>query len=133
MNLRDHEVTVRQSEDKARVGRTVGLADQAHAILTAMAKIKPLPSAPVFGDRDFRRSLENAAKACGLPRPTPHSLRHFRLTELGHAPTTAPAALKFFAGHRRLDTTVRYLRGRTDATKGMLAALPQSPAKKGRR
>lgn len=130
VNLERREVTVRQSEDKARAGRTIHLADEAFAVLKKLLAPDGPPTALIFGKRKFNRSLELAAEACGLPRPTPHNLRHFRLTELGHAPTTAPASLQFFAGHKHLATTDRYLRSRTKATRDMLTALSKP---KGRR
>lgn len=125
VNLKRREMTVRQSEDKARVGRVLPISDEALAVLSALHKERsPLPSSPVFGITRYDRALTVAAKACKLPRPTRHNLRHFRLTEIGHSPGTSPAALQFFAGHKHLSTTDRYVRSRTQAARAMLDALP---------
>lgn len=86
VNLKLKQMTIRQSEDKARVGRAVGLSKEAHKVLADMLKEERLPDALLFGARDYRTQLEKAAKALELPRPTRHNLRHFRLTELGHTP-----------------------------------------------
>lgn len=129
VNLAKREITVRQSSDKAREGRTIGIAPQAYKVLAAMAKEKPLPGSLVFGRHNFRASLLKAAKALGLPMLTRHNLRHFRLTELGHSPGTAVGALKYFAGHKLLSTTDRYVRSRTKATTDMLKALPRTKRK----
>jgi integrase len=127
VNLRKHEITIRQSNDKAREGRTVGVATEAHRVLSAMARgATPLPDALVFGRHNYRASLLKAAKALGLPDLTRHTLRHARLTELGHSPGTAVGSLKFFAGHKHMATTDRYVRSRTKATKDMLRALKVS-------
>jgi len=116
---------VRASQDKAKHGRVIHLAPEAHRVLSAMAKDldEVLPNALVFGNHNFRASLYKAAEDLGLPKLTRHSLRHFRLTELGHSPGTAVGALKYFAGHLNLSTTDKYMRSRTKATKDMLAAL----------
>lgn len=130
VNLKRREITIRQSNDKAREGRVVGLAPEAYRVLSEMAKAAtPIPSALVFGRHNFRASLEKAADELGLPRPTRHNLRHFRLTELGHSPGTSVGSLKFFAGHKLMATTDKYVRSRTQATKDMLRALPRARRK----
>lgn len=120
VNIRRREMTIRQSEDKARVGRTVSIEPR-HAlpILTEMLKEERLPDSLLFGAHDYRVSLEAAAERCKLPRPTRHNLRHYRLTELGHLPGTSPAALQFLAGHKHMATTDRYIRSRTKATRDL--------------
>ncbi len=130
VNLPKREITVRPTHDKARNGRTIGLAPEAYRVLSAMRK-EPglLPTSLVFGRHNFRASLMKAAKDLKLPNVTRHNLRHFRLTELGHSPGTAVGSLKYFAGHVNLATTDKYIRSRTQATKDMLGALPR-PRKK---
>lgn len=125
VNLKRREMTIRQSEDKARVGRTVAIADEAMSVLEQMIDDDSLPDALVFGAHDYRTSLEQAAAACELPPLTRHNLRHFRLTELGHMPGTAPAALQFLAGHKHMVTTDRYIRSRTKATRDLFAAAAE--------
>jgi integrase len=130
ISLSRREMTVRQSQDKAREGRTISMAPETYRILSKMAKdAQPIPTALIFGRHNFRASLEKAADSLGLPRPTRHNLRHFRLTELGHSKETAVGALKYFAGHKLLATTDRYVRSRTKATKDMLDGLRKRRAK----
>lgn len=118
-------VHIRASEDKARVGRTIGLDVDARAVLEGLrAERSPLPSALIFGDCNYRRSLEAAAESLGLPRPTRHTLRHMRLTELGHLPKAPPASLQFLAGHKHMATTDRYVKSSTRATVDLLASAP---------
>jgi len=129
VNLELREMTIRQSEDKARVGRTIGLSDEAHdALVEYIGEETWDGDALLFGDADYRTQLEHAAEATGLPVITPHHLRHFRLTELGHEPGTSVAALQFFAGHKHLSTTDKYVRSRTAATHEMLASAKASRA-----
>lgn len=141
VNIDRREMTIRQSEDKARVGRTVSLSDEALAVFDSLFAEKTYaPHALIFGAANYRASLRKAAKACGLPRPTRHNLRHFRLTELGHLPGTSPAALQFLAGHKHMSTTDKYIRSRTKATRDLFARavefrrdsgakLPSAPGK----
>lgn len=121
VNLERREMTIRQSEDKARVGRVIGIAPMAYDVLKELLAGVPVSEMMIFGPRNYRASLEQAAKACGLPRPTRHNLRHFRLTELGHTPGMAPASLQFLAGHKHMNTTDRYVRSRTQATHDLFA------------
>jgi integrase len=134
VNLKRGEMTIRQSEDKARVGRVVALAEEAHGVLADMFKVKLLPEALVFGEHDYRTQLEKAAAELKLRRPTRHNLRHFRLSELGGLPGTAPAALQFLAGHKHMATTDRYIRSRTKETAKLFEAAqgfrPGSASKK---
>ena len=122
VNLRRREMTIRQSEDKARVGRTVSLAPEAYRVLKSLLQGTHVREALIFGVCSYRAALKKAADDCKLPRPTRHNLRHFRLTELGHLPGTSPAALQFLAGHKHMATTDRYIRSRTKATKELFAS-----------
>lgn len=123
VNLKRQEMTIRQSEDKGRVGTTMHLVPAAVAILEALT---PGPGL-IFGRCRFQRSLELAAESLGLARPTPHHFRHFRLTELGHHPGATPGALRAFARHKHLSTTDRYLRTQAKAVKAMLEAAETAP------
>jgi integrase len=123
VNLNQREMTIRQSVDKARIGRTIALSDEAFSVLKSMLHEREwVRDALIFGAHDYRVSVKKAAEACGLPRPTRHNLRHFRLTELGHLPGIEPAALQFLAGHKRMATTDLYVRSRTKATEKLFAA-----------
>jgi integrase len=124
VDLARMRLTVRAARDKARVGRTIALAPEAAGVLQAMPEPR-LPTARVFGDRDFRESLYIASKACGLPRLTPHHLRHARLSELASVSRDV-AAVQFFAGHQSLTTTDRYVRSRTERTEELLRAVVDS-------
>jgi integrase len=123
VNLKRQEMTVRQSEDKARIGRVLQLVPDAIAVLEKME----VGAGLIFGRVSFQRSLDIATKEVGLPRVTPHHFRHFRLTELGHLPTATPGALRSFAGHKHLATTDRYIRSQARAMRAMLAGLNTDP------
>lgn len=122
VNLSRREMTVRQSEDKARVGRTMHLVPEAVAVLEQLTG-DALPSALIFGAVRFQRSLDLATAQLGMPHVTPHHFRHARLTELGHSPRATPGALRSFAGHKHLSTTDRYLRTQAKAVRVMLEGL----------
>jgi len=112
-------LTVRAEIDKA--GRTwrLPLADEAKKVLAGLDE-------GGLGDRlfrltrDQRNSIGVVAARLGLPHVTPHHLRHFRLTELGHT-TRDVGSLQYFARHTSLQTTSRYVHGRTEAAATMLS------------
>lgn len=122
VDLDKRRITVRQSLDKARTGRTIGMAKEAHEVLSRMAKLPHLQAARIFDRRDYRVSLELAAERAKLPRLTPHHLRHARLSELAST-TRDVGAVQFMAGHKNLSTTDRYVRSRTERTEEMLKLL----------
>jgi integrase/recombinase XerC len=140
VDLKSNRITIRAARDKARVGRTIALAPEAAAVLAKLRPEHPLPTAPVFGDRDFRESIRKAAKAAKLPNVTPHHLRHARLSELASVSRDV-AAVQFFAGHQSLTTTDRYVRSRTERTEELLRAvnsgrnpgIPDTRPKRGKR
>jgi integrase len=119
------EMTIRQSEDKARIGRKLHLAGNALAVLTEL-NVDALPSALIFGAHSFQTSLDKATEQLELDRVTPHHWRHFRLTQLGHTPGATPGALKAFAGHKHLSTTDRYMRSQARAVKALVLAADSS-------
>lgn len=132
VNLQQGVMTVRPSRDKARKGILLPLAPEAHQVLAELRKERsPLPSSLVFGRGNYRRTLAVVAERLGLPVPTRHNLRHFRLSELGDSPGTAVGALQFFAGHLHLSTTDKYVRSRTEAARAMLEALPAISTRSG--
>ncbi len=106
-------------------------------MLAELAKVRPLPGALVFGHADLRNTLTAACKAAGVDRFTTHGFRHARLTELASA-THDTAAIQYAAGHKRLSTTDRYVRSRTERTVAMFEAVDSGvrsgvPRKKQRR
>jgi integrase len=123
VNLKRREMTIRQSEDKARVGRTVALSDEAAEVIEDMLAEKRPADSFLFGVHNYRAQLAKAAAALELPRPTRHHLRHFRLTELGHTPGVSPAALQFLAGHKHMSTTDKYIHSKTKATRDLFDAV----------
>lgn len=128
VDLRKGRLTVPPTNDKARVGRTVGLAPEALAVLLELAKAPHLQTAPVFGRSDYRRSLTLAGERAGFPDVTPHHLRHARLSELAST-TRDVAAVQFLAGHKNLATTDRYVRSRTERTELMFAQMPKKSSR----
>jgi integrase len=135
VNLRHKEVTIRASVAKNGEERTIAMALETYAVLSEMWKEaqkhgRVLPTALIFGKHNFIGSLKRAATRLELPAITRHHLRHFRLTELGNSPGTAVAALQYFAGHRHLATTDKYVKSRTRATADMLHQLLRDPSRK---
>jgi integrase len=123
-------LTVRQSNDKAREGRTIALASESRAVLARLAKANPLPTSLVFGRVSYRRTLSDVAGDLGLGVFTPHHLRHARLSELASA-TRDVAAVQYLAGHKSLLTTDRYVRSRTERTGLVFDEVTQAARKVG--
>jgi integrase len=121
VDLKRGLLTIRQSNDKARVGRVLELAKPARDVLDDLAKLRPLPSSLVFGRADYRNSLNAACTRAGVERITTHGFRHSRLSELG-ASTRDAAAIQFIAGHKHMATTDKYVRSRTTRTGAAYAA-----------
>ncbi len=129
---------VRMSKDKARVGRVIALGRDARSVLEALAAERDVLRGPVLRHAgkgrapDYRTSLRKAIEAVNvkrakvrrpaLPHITPHHFRHARISELASS-TRDVAAVQFFAGHKNLSTTDRYVRSRTERTTMMLEAL----------
>lgn len=110
VDLRAGRLTIRQSNDKARVGRTVALSAPAREVLEQLAKPKPLPSALVFGRMDMRHTLREACKRAGVE---PFSLHDLRRAWASHLYASGELPLKDISallGHRAVSTTERYLR-----------------------
>jgi integrase len=122
VDLERKRVTVRAANDKARAGRTIGLADEAYQTLKTLAKAPHLTTARIFDRCDYRVSLRLAGVKVGLPDVTPHHLRHARLSEMASV-TRDVAAVQYMAGHKNLSTTDRYVRSRTERTEGLIKAL----------
>lgn len=125
-------ITIRQSADKARVGRVLALSAPARAVLAELAREPRLPSGLVFGRADLRVALDAACARAGVERITTHGFRHARLTELAGA-THDTAAIQYLAGHRSLATTDRYVRSRTTRTAALLEAVDSKPSERSRR
>ncbi len=121
VDLHRSRLTIRQSNDKARQGRVLELADDARKTLTEMAKRAYLSAALVFGHADLRASLNAACKRAGVERFSTHGFRHARLSELASS-THDVAAIQFAAGHKHSATTDRYVRSRTERTRAMYDA-----------
>jgi integrase len=116
------ELVITDAIDKARFGRTVPLTAAARAALDSV-----LPeSGLVFGRRDYREYVREAAKVAELPKGfSPYDLRHGRALELTEASGNLPG-VAFLLGHRKLTTTDKYLRGTRRAADAALAALANS-------
>ncbi len=130
IDLERERLTVRASRDKARKGRTIALARESVAVLSEMAKRKPLSASRVFGSFDLRVSLQLAAERAKLPPICQHHLRHARLSELAGS-TRDMAAVQYFAGHMSLTTTDRYVQSRTERTEELLRGLNSGDAQRG--
>ena len=69
------------------------------------------PAATKSGHIDassYKKQHEKAVKDSGLLRFVPYSLRHTAITNLAMTGSDAPA-LMYWAGHRSLSTTMRYI------------------------
>ena len=113
---------IRDEADKARFGRDVPLTDRARKALDAVCPDTGL----IFGKRDYREYLKEAALAAGLPkdvaaRVSPYDFRHSRLTHLAEIAPNLPG-LMFLAGHKHGSTTSRYLHAGRRAAEAVLAA-----------
>lgn len=117
VDLDNRRLTIRAGRDKARKGRTIGIAADAHAVLSSMPRGPGL----VFGPINMRKSLSIAAEAAGVDWIHHHGLRHARLTELASA-SHDTAALQYFAGHLHMATTDLYVRSRTERTHALVDA-----------
>lgn len=120
VDLDQRTIHIRGSIDKARYQRTVPLTKKAAAVLASM----PRDAAVVFGRRDYRTSLKQAAERIGLEvaRLGCHTFRHSRLTDLGQR-TTNIAALQSIAGHRTLSSSSRYIHTTFSAAKELIDAV----------
>jgi len=121
VDLEKRRITIRQRNDKARekFDRIIAMADETHAVLSELASEPHIPAAFIFGQHDYRTSIELARTRAKLSYVTPHHLRHARLTELA-SKTQDVAALQYLAGHRNLSTTDRYVRSRAQRTEELL-------------
>ena len=61
----------------------------------------------------------------GIPRSTPHSLRHTSITEAVHVPNSDVADITRVAGHKNLITTQRYIHTADERAHEAMAKLPK--------
>ena len=117
LDLERAVVRVRASADKRQFGREVPLSPAAVKVLRSLQPGVGL----IFGRRDFRTSLKNAAKRAGITKHlTPnHSIRHSRLTDMASRSKNI-AAIQHMAGHKDLASTMKYVHGSVDAARSML-------------
>lgn len=99
-------IRITDAIDKARFGRDLPLSLRAREALDFV-----LPkSGLIFGDHEYRRYLERAAKLVIGERAAtfcPYDFRHARITEL--AQKGGLSAVQFIAGHKRAETTSIYI------------------------
>jgi integrase len=125
LDLTAGEALVRAAADKKRNRRAVPLTPEAVQALKAWRKaLGDAAVGRVFGPRRYTESLKQAAKEIGLSadvasRVGNHTLRHARLTDLASRSKNI-AAIQYFAGHRDLHSTMRYVHGALEATREML-------------
>ncbi len=104
------EILIEPQHDKARFGRRVPISARCARALEETVLALGLKSGRIFGEHDYRHSVERAARAAGLPETfAPYDLRHGRAGHLLDAGGTM-RAVAHLLGHRKLTTTDRYLR-----------------------
>jgi integrase/recombinase XerD len=116
-------VSIRASQDKKRMARVLPLTDEAVQELRAIAPGVGL----VFGKRDYRTSLRKAAERAGIDseiaeRLGNHSVRHSRLTDMASRSKNI-AAIQYMAGHKDLASTMRYVHGKLESARELLAEI----------
>lgn len=57
----------------------------------------------------YRQAIERACAAAGVPRFTPHKLRHLALTEIANSTELGVMAANRAANHRSMETTLGYV------------------------
>ncbi len=118
----DAELLITPDIDKARYGRRLPLTDRARAALEAAVALTGLTEGPVFGEHDYRTVVELARVVAGLPDNfVPYDLRHHFTGFM--ADTSEARATMHLAGHTKLTTTDRYVRGQEDRARKALSAL----------
>jgi integrase len=114
--------------DKARFGREVELSEVAQALLTRHCDGDGL----IWGAFDCRSALRNAARDAGcfteqeIQHLSLHDLRHGALTELASVSPNLPG-IAHIAGHKRVDTTTKYVHSNREQTRAVLNARPGIP------
>jgi integrase len=121
------ELRIPPELDKSRNGRPLPLTARARQALASAAPKKGV----IFGVKDLRDSITKAAIAVLKEergrRFAGHYFRHNRITHLAES-TNNLAGVMYLVGHKRPDTTARYLKPSLRAAEEVLGA-----AKKARR
>ncbi len=120
------ELDIPTELDKGREGRPVPLTPAAVKALTSAAPSK----GTIFGPVDLRVSLRKAAKpvigeALAF-RLTPYDFRRNRFTHWTEESTNLPGVMHL-AGHKRLETTAKYVRGSERAARDVLGTKRRRP------
>ncbi len=137
VNFAERTVELRVQDTKGKQRRLVPLNDDAVAALTRLRRIcdgnfKDTPW--VFThtkSRFFGRQIKSVAKAfqaaverAGIDHATPHSLRHTSITEGVHVDGANVVDISKVAGHKNLQTTMRYVHTAGDRLQEVVANLP---------
>ena len=115
-------LVIRDEVDKARFGRTLPLTARACEVLREVCP----ETGEVFGKRDMRVSLRNAARAANLSEEdarflSNHDFRHGRTTHLlEHSDNLVGVA--YLMGHKQITTTNRYVKPQQRAAAQVLKA-----------
>jgi hypothetical protein len=104
------------------------LSEVAQALLTRRCGGDGL----IWGAFDCRSALRNAARDAGcfieqeIQHLSLHDLRHGALTELASVSPNLPG-IALIAGHKRVDTTTKYVHSNREQTRAVLKARPGIP------
>ncbi|MGB0971877.1 MAG: tyrosine-type recombinase/integrase [Mycobacterium sp.] len=131
-DVQNNALVIRRT--KGKKVRTVPLSPQALQALEAFAARGSRPmrgEAPIWdgGNRgEIARALEAACQDAGLPRMTPHGLRHAFASSLAQKAVPLPV-VKDLLGHSSIQTTMRYAEHAPDsAARRAIEKLTAAPA-----
>ncbi len=115
------ELVIEAKNDKARYGRKVPISAAVRAALEFTVAGLGITEGLIFGEHDYRESVEKARVAVGLPEDfAPYDLRHGRVGHLLDEPGAEVRAVMFLVGHLLMTTTNKYVRGQAEGARKML-------------
>lgn len=125
-SIGNRSIMLTPSLDKNRMGREVPLTERARAALDSVCPKEGL----IFGKHDYRNQLRKAVvDALPKDRADLFNGAHLRSAAITHwlERTSNLAAAQYMAGHKRTDTTARYVRPSLRAALSMLQELAPAP------
>tara|TARA_B100001964_G_scaffold231869_1_gene287010 strand:+ start:514 stop:1617 length:1104 start_codon:yes stop_codon:yes gene_type:complete len=137
VNFAERTVELRVQDTKGKQRRLVPLNDDAVAALTRLQRIcdKNFADTPwvfthtkprYFGERvkSVARAFQAAVDRSEIGHATPHSLRHTSITEGVHVDGANVVDISKVAGHKNLQTTMKYVHTAGERLQDVVANLP---------